>query len=209
MRGLIQIRVLMLLLGLGLFAGFTSHPTHAQERRRIRDLDRTQFGIGFVANAPDAMTGVGGYVVFPQYGGFGIYVDAKFDYDNPSDLEEFEAGLTPTQVQADWEGATILEYQSSYRSFNIALVKAVSPYLMAYAGGGIAQRSRFWEFEESSWTLGRGGIFWVEAPEEKETRTNMMIGLIMRLSSRISSQFGFETQPRGITAGISLRLPSW
>ena len=209
MRGLIPIRMLLLFLGFGLFAGLTSNPLHAQERSRIRELDRTQFGIGFVANAPDEMTGLGGYVVFPKWGGLGVYVDAKFDYENPSGLEEFEAGLTPAQVQADWEGATVLEYQSSYRGFNVALIKAINPYLMAYAGGGVAQRTRYWEFEESSWTLGKGGIFWVEAPSEKETRMNMMIGVMMRMSSRISSQFGLETQPRGITAGINLRFPSW
>jgi hypothetical protein len=36
-----------------------------------------------------------------------------------------------------------------------------------------------------------------------------MLGVFFRLTSLISSQFGFETQPRGITAGASLRLPRW
>lgn len=81
---------------------------------------------------------------------------------------------------------------------------------MVYGGGGIAQRTRFNEYEvPGDVSLGRGGLLWVEDPSQEESRVNLMLGLMMRVSSRITSHFGFETQPRGITAGMSLRIPSW
>lgn len=181
----------------------------AQSRPRVRELDGLQFGIGYIANAPDMVTGGGAYVIFPKWGGIGIYVDAKFDPENPSDSEEFEPGLTAVQAQNEVPGARFVEHESSYRSFNVALVRPVSPYLMIYGGGGLAYRTEYQEYEEPSKNYGRGGIFWVEAPSRDETRFNIMLGIMMRMSSRLTSHFGFETQPRGITAGLSFRLPSW
>jgi len=207
MLGYTNLRGLFLFVYLSVGLGFLPFRTEAQGTPR--ELDRTQFGIGYIANAPDLMAGIGGYVVVPKLGGIGIYVDAKYDLQNPSDTQEFEPGLTVDQVENEVDGATFLESESSYQSFNVAVVRPLNPFLMVYFGGGLAQRTRYSEYEDRSGTLGRGGVFWVEDPSQEENRLNMMIGFMMRMGPRITSQFGFETQPRGITTGVSLRLPSW
>ena len=193
----------------GLVMGLGSFPCHAVAQGAPRALEGPQFGIGYIASAPDLMGGIGGYVVVPTLGGIGIYLDAKFDLQNPSSSEEFESSLTAEQVPHEVVGANFIESESSYRSFNVAVVRPLNSFLMVYLGGGLAQRTRYNEYEDPSKTLGRGGIFWVEFPSEAENRMNMMIGMMMRVGPRITSHFGFETQPRGITVGISLRLPSW
>ncbi len=209
MRGFANARILCTALLVGLLWSVGSSDLEAQSRSGPRELDAPQFGIGFIANAPDMMTGGGAYVVLPKWGGIGIFVDAKFDYQNPSDSEEFEPGLTADRVPFEVDGANFIEHESSYRSFNVGLIRPINPFLMVYGGAGLAKRTRYSEYEEPSREYGRGGIFWVEAPSEAEDRLNMMIGLMMRMGPRITSHFGFETQPRGITVGFSLRLPSW
>jgi hypothetical protein len=172
-------------------------------------LERTHFGIGYVANAPGLLAGGNAYLVIPRWGGVGIYVDAKFDIDNPSGDDAFVDSLDATQVANQVTGAEFVDAESSWRSINVALVRPVSAFLMVYGGAGISHRTRYHFYEEPSQTLGLGGVFWVEAPAEEEDRVNLMLGVLMRLSSRVSTQFGFETEPRGLSVGASLRLPRW
>lgn len=195
---------LAFLLGSGM--GMTAQPLWAQSTPR--ELSRTQFGIGYVANAPDLLAGGGGYVLFPTWGGIGLYVDAKFDTGNPSDDLAFQPGLTPDEVEDQLPGAEFIKREGSWRSFNVGLVRPVSPFLLAYGGAGYATAS-YYRLYEVVGDDDIGRAIWVEAPEDDESRVNLMLGVFMRLTGRISTQFGFETQPRGITAGASLRLPRW
>jgi hypothetical protein len=184
-------------------------PHSARGQETLRELDRTQFGIGYIANAPDQLGGVGGYFVLPKWGGIGLYLDYKWDLSSPADSEDFEGGLTAEDVPFEVPAAEFLERKSSYRGFNVALVRPVSTFLMVYGGAGIAEQTRFQSFQDPSGNLGRAGIFWVESPSTSENRVNILLGLMMRMGSRITSHFGFETQPSGVTAGVSLRFPKW
>ena len=197
----------------------TAADVAGQSLRRPREIDRKQYGFGYVVNAPEMMGGVGAYVLFPpgswglseRLGAWGIYVDAKFDLENPSDSDDFEPDWTAQMVLDSIQGNIPGETQSSWMSLNVALVRPVNPYLNIYAGGGYARRTKFRLYEDPSgeWDLGRADVFWVESPSELDTRFNMMVGIMMRLGPRISSQFGIETQPRGVNAGVTLRLPAW
>ncbi len=215
MRG--SAALFFLVLCLGVTAGEGEGQSQSQSQNRPRELDRTQYGFGWVANAPEIMTGLGGYVLLPpgawgmdaRYGGLGIYVDVKIDLDNPSDSKDFEPGLTAQEALNTVSGIIPGEKESSWQSFNVALVRPMNPYLSLYAGGGYVKRTRYHQYEDPQKNLGRAGVFWVESPLEEDTRFNMMLGILMRLGPRFSSQFGFETQPRGVSVGISLRLPRW
>lgn len=192
---------------LGLMMSYTN-PAKAQAVQS--PLDRPHFALGYVANAPDVMGGVGAYFVSSFLGGIGLYVDAKFDLEDPSDDGDiFESGLTAEDVvnSPDLVGAEFIQNEKSYRSFNVAVVRPLSPYLAVYAGGGLVQITEYHLFEDPDSELGRAGVFWVEAPEFDETRPNFMLGAFLRMSSFISTQIGFETEPRGFTIGASLRLP--
>jgi hypothetical protein len=171
-------------------------------------LDRPHFAVGYAANAPNLMGGGGAYLVTRYFGGIGVYLDAKFDVENPSGDRNFESGLTADDVLDQVVGAQFIKREASYRSFNAALVRPVSPYLIVYAGGGLVQRSYYHLYEAPSEPdLGYAGVFWVKAPSEDDTQANFMLGVFMRVSSFLSTQAGIETQPRGFTVGASFRLP--
>ena len=170
-------------------------------------LDQPHFGLGYVANAPDMMAGVGGYYMSSVLGGLGLYLDAKFDIEDPSGEDTFESGLTAEDVENTVQGADFIRREPSYQSFNAAIVRPVSPYLLVYAGGGLVRVSEYHLFEADNQELGSAGVFWVEAPAQDETRGNIMLGAFLRMSSFLSVQVGFESEPRGFTFGGSLRLP--
>lgn len=207
MRGFTRLGFCFVVLSLGLGLGGIFQGLLAQET--IRELDRTQFGIGYMANAPDQMAGGGGYVLFQKWGGIGLYVDYKWDISSPANDEGFEKDLTAEEVPYEVAGANFLERKSSYKSLNFALVRPISPFLMVYGGAGLARRTRYHSYEDPSTNLGRGGIFWVESITESGDFPNFLIGLMMRVGPSITSHFGFETQPRGATVGLSFRLPRW
>lgn len=167
-------------------------------------------GIGYVANAPDVMVGGAAYVVLPAFGGIGLYVDAKFPGGSPAGSRDFEEGLTPSQVENQVPDAEFRRRESSWQSFSVALIRPLNPSLMVYGGLGRFKRTEYWLYEASPTVdLGRAGVFWVESPDDAESGVSVMVGALMRLSSLISTQFGFESRPRGFTVGMSLRLPPW
>jgi len=170
-----------------------------------RSLDGPRFGVGYVGNAPDLMGGGAAYLVLPALGGIGIYVDAKYDTGSPSRSPDFEADLTTADVVDQVSGANFIEREPSWRSFNVALIRPINPSLMLYGGLGRSKATQYDLYEAALSGLGRGGVFWVEAPRDKISETNVLAGVLMRLSSVITTQFGFETHPRGVTIGASLR----
>jgi hypothetical protein len=172
-------------------------------------LTPPRFGIGYVANGPDLLVGGGGYVVLRVLGGIGFFADMKVDLESPSRKPEFLSHLTARQVEAQVEGAVLQFPDNSWRSFNIGLVRPVSPWLMLYAGGGYAIRTRYRAYQEPSEEMGFLGFFWVEAPEERKTTINTMFGGFMRISRRLAFQIGIETAPRGLTVGAFLGFPGW
>lgn len=172
-------------------------------------LDHTQFGFGVVGNVPETLVGLQGYVILPHMGGIGLYLDAKFDYENASGERAFEGALTAEWIENNVEGNKFVQGETSWRSFNAALVRPLTPYLIVYAGGGIAQGSEFGLYEDPSRNLGITGLLWVEDPRLDQTKVNFIAGTFLRLSPRVSTQFGFETQPKGFSVGVSLRLPRW
>jgi len=194
------------LLGLAVMCGIllASLPVAGQ------GLTRTHVGIGYVANAPDVMVGGAAYVVWPAWGGIGVYVDAKFPGGTPAGSRDFEAGLTPADVEGQVAGAEFRREESSWQTFSVALIRPLKSSLMVYGGLGHYKRTEYWLYEANpSVDLGRAGVFWVESPLDEESGISANVGLLMRLSPLVGTQFGLESNPRGFTAGVSLRLPPW
>lgn len=172
-------------------------------------LSRTQYGIGYVANAPDEIVGGGAYVLSPKRGGIGLYVDAKFDVSDPTGERGFDASVTSSEV-ANEVGGKYVESEESWRSFNVAVVRPLSASLMVYVGGGLAKKKGYdlYQVDPSS-PVGVSGVVWTENLEAAETKPNLMVGTMMRLTRRVTTHFGYETRPKGLTVGASLRLPAW
>ncbi len=203
-------RVPLLCLAAGVALGVVLAPGVAAQVRGSPPLSRTQFGFGYVGNAPDAVAGGMAYVLVPKWGGIGVYVDAKFDGSNPSGERGYDANYTSARLANEVDGANFVKTEESWRSFNIGVVRPLTPSFLAYVGGGLARTTSFDLFNVPLTTpVGLGGTAWVEDPEATETRANFMFGIMMRVTSRITTQFGYETQPDGLTVGASLRLPAW
>lgn len=172
-------------------------------------LSTPQFGFGYVANAPEAMAGGSAYVVVPGWGGIGIYVDAKFDVSNPSDEKGWDPNVTSAVVRTSPE-AKYLQSEESWKSFNVAVVRPLTPFLMGYVGGGLAKVRVFDLYAApQDFPYGFSGVVWAHDPASDATRVNLMAGMLMRMSRRVTAQFGYETHPQGVTVGLSLRLPPW
>lgn len=201
------IAALTLPLGLSVLTLASAAPAAGQNDPAA--LSRTQFGVGYVGNAPDALVGGGAYFIVPKWGGVGLYVDAKFDVANPTDERGWDASVTAAQVANDI-GGDFIKREESWRSFNVALVRSFSPTISAYAGAGVAKSTAYDLFDVALDSgVGYGGVVWAEDPASEETKVNVLFGIITRISSRISAHFGYDTQPSGVAVGLTLRLPAW
>jgi hypothetical protein len=186
-----------------------SPPGALAQTRGPAPLSKTQFGLGYVANAPEVMAGGSVYVLLPMGGGIGVYVDAKFDVSNPSDEKGWDPNATSAQVRKSPD-AKFLQTEESWRSFNVALVRPLTPSLLAYIGGGLAKvRTYDLYAAPADFPLGVGGVVWALDPPSAATRANFLVGMLMRMTPRVTAQFGYETRPSGVTVGLSLRLPPW
>ncbi len=184
-----------------LASGLAAAPLAAQDTPGIR------FGVGYTVNAPEMMAGASGFVILPAMGGIGLYLDAKVNPDSPRKEDTFLEGRTALQIEDEVPGVRFEDSKDSYRSFNAAVVRPVTPSLMLYAGAGISQMTRYRAYFDPAEEMGLAGHFWVEAPDEKATYVNGLAGAYLRLSSLISFQTGFETNPKGFTVGATFHLP--
>jgi opacity protein-like surface antigen len=172
-------------------------------------LQTAHFGIGYTANLPDAQVGGGAYVLLPRWGGIGLYLDAKFGISGPETERGYDGSVTAVEIEDDL-GGTFVREDATWWSANIALMRPLSPYFTLYAGGGVAHLSSYRLYNvDRELDVGVGGLVWARDTRGNTYKPNLMIGMITRLTSRVSAHFGYETQPDGVTVGLSLRLPRW
>ena len=184
----------------------------AAQRYAPPPLAEPHFGIGYVANLPDVQVGGAAYVLLPTWGGIGLYVDAKFATGGPTKETAYDPNVTAEQVENE-VGGIFIKDEKSWWSVNAALLRPLSPYFTLYAGGGVAHSTTYRLYDGIDRVefpnIGFGGVVWAEDPRDAAYQANFMVGMITRLSSRLSAHFGYETQPSGVTAGVSLRIPRW
>ena len=92
----------------------------------------------------------------------------------------------------------------------MALVRPLTPSLMGYIGGGLAKVRKYDLYAApQAFPYGLSGVVWAHDPPSDATRANFMVGMLMRMSTRVTAHFGYEARPNGLTVGLSLRLPPW
>ena len=166
------------------------------------------FGVGYTANAPRLLAGGSAWAVFPSLRGFGLYVDAKFSTDSPAGTgDEYLAGVTAEQMEADFPAHLFHVSEDAYRSFNAAVAYMVSRELIAYAGGGWVERTHYRQYYDETEEFGRFGFYWVDDPRYDTSGPNLLAGVLFRLGANVRAQFGAETRPFGFTAGLALNFP--
>jgi hypothetical protein len=166
-------------------------------------------GFGYTANAPEVMLGGSIWGLIPGLNGWGLYVDAKIDHEDPSRHEYYDATITAAQVLETYPDDEEAERDDRWVSFNAAVLKSVTNELILYAGGGWAQRDVYRYYLDPQRNRGQFGFYWVGDPDSSGGTVNIMAGVLLRASSRIRLQFGAETAPKGFTAGASVVLGGW
>lgn len=168
---------------------------------------QSRVGVGYVANAPRMFVGGSAHMLTDIFGGMGLYVDAKFDRQTPEgDQAPILGDLTVDEVEDQLGDELILE-DEVWQSFNVALIRPVTPELMLYAGGGMAERENYRQYYDGTGSRGLGGYYWVEDPEASGNEVNFMAGGMFRISSVFFVQFGAESAPRGATVGVIYSHP--
>lgn len=166
------------------------------------------FGVGYTANAPKLLAGGSAWAVFPGLRGFGLYADAKFSAASPaSNEDEFLAGITAEQMEADFPDHVFHVSEDTYRSFNAGLTKLITQEFIAYVGAGWVERTHYAKFYDETEEFGRFGFYWVEDPANSSGGVNFLGGVLLRMGPNLRAQFGAETRPFGVTVGLSLNFP--
>ena len=165
------------------------------------------FGFGYAANVPSQAVGFGAHVLFPLWGGTGLYADMKFDPSSPDREASFEPELTHEQAAAF--GDRWFQDQASWRTLNLGLIHRFTDELMVYAGAGYARRRAFSEYYDDRIPPERGdrGYYWIEDPENHGDGVNFFGGAFLRVRAGLWVQFGAEAAPPGVTLGLSLSFP--
>lgn len=165
-----------------------------------------RFGIGYVANMPNQAAGASVHVLTEFLGGMGVYVDAKFDLNSPEDEVGFLDSLTAREVD-DRIGDQLFHSDASWKSVNVALVRALGPQFVVYAGAGLADGTQYRQYLDETGQMGEFGYYWVRDEDASGTQVNFLAGGIFQLTRAFAFQVGFDTQPRGIALGVMYLVP--
>lgn len=185
---------------LALFILAASHGNAVAQMGPGAAFERPTWFIGYVANAPHLLLG-GTVAALPdRLGGWGLYLDAKRGIDSPASDPFFIP-----EISFD-EARTIRQHrlsknESHWRSFNVAVVRALQDDLILYLGGGAAEERAFGEFFDPDGDLGHFGHYFVEDEQAGGWQVNAMGGMYFRIMKHLAIQFGAESTPVGLTVG--------
>lgn len=163
-------------------------------------------GIGYVSNAPEELLGGTIWGVIPGFGGWGLYLDAKMDPEDPVGDGFLYNGMTSAEVEQQWPNDLRFVSVSRWWGLNVAITKVLTDDLVVYAGGGYAEETVYRQYHD--WEENRGvlGWYWAEDPDTSRTGVNVLAGGLMRISDAVRIQFGGESRPMGFTVGLSFVL---
>lgn len=170
---------------------------------------RPYVGLGYVASAPELFGGGAIYGVLPGLlGGLGLYIDAKFDLERPTENRGYEPDLTAEQVENEI-GDEFFRSEGSWYNINAALMRPLNDRLVLYLGAGYASQKIYNRYhdEEQTGEYGFGNYYWVEDVAAARTVVNVLGGAFIRIADNINVQFGAERHPNGFTVGASYLLP--
>lgn len=182
-------------------------PLRAQ-RAVVPDLRNAPFfGIGYVANVPDAFTGGAVLAITPKVlGGAGLYADVKFSPSSPARAVEYLPDVTVDQAE-NLYGDQLFLQKSAWLSVNLALVYAVTPELGLYAGAGYSREHHYRQYFDNSQTRGLEGFYWVGDDAASGNRINALGGAFLRAGRHVLFQSGLGARPAGVDVGVMFTFP--
>lgn len=160
-------------------------------------------GVGYVANAPQMLLGGTVWAVIPGLNGWGIYLDAKMDPEDPIGDGVLFSNMTRADVDEQWPSDLEFVSDERWRGFSVAAMKQLSDEMVLYAGGGYSEETVYQQYFDSQENRGVLGWYWVEDPDESRSGLNLVVGGMLRIAESVRIQFGGETVPMGFTIGLS------
>ncbi|HEX9693273.1 MAG TPA: hypothetical protein VGA22_14360 [Gemmatimonadales bacterium] len=174
----------------------------------IPDLkNSSHVGVGYTAHIPTNFLGFSALYVTPKLlGGFGVYIDARFETRSLTDDPGYLPGVTVQEAEVT-NADFLFEQSSEWSTVDVGLVYAVSQELAVYGGAGYTRERHYREYWDASETLGNLGFYLVDDPAASGNRVNVIGGALIRLTRYTLFQLGLGSKPPGATVGVMLVLP--
>lgn len=185
------------LVAIAALASLPALPSDAGAQTAPHFAEGSTLLVGYAANAPQQLLGVGMAAIFPGLGGWGLYLDAKVTADSPG-RETVLPAADPLDVR--------LRNEDAWTSTNAAVVRGFTRDFAAYVGGGVSWRTTYHRFADQSGERGDLGRYWVEEEDQPEAMGNLIVGAFLGLGRRLAIQAGWEAAPSGFTVGAHLRV---
>jgi hypothetical protein len=157
-------------------------------------------GGGLVVNAPDIIPG--GHVLLLFGNGWGVFAEGRASYNHPGRDPYYLPDIDREMAETIF-GDPLQHTEDAWLNANVGLVRALTGEMAAYAGVGVAQRTRYREYFDSSGQRGRLGYYWVRSDEESGAVLNTAGGMLFQLGNRILVNLGAELRPAGALIGFT------
>jgi hypothetical protein len=177
----------------------------AQVAGRADFSNARYYTLGYVVNAPQVLIGGGATLLNPT--GIGFFANVRVSNDSPGGRSNFMPGVTVDQALNEF-GDFFYKDESRWLVLSGGLTRVISPELAVYAGAGLARREYYREFEDPARERGELGYYWIEDTEISGDYLNLLGGLFFRAGRNLVMQFGVDSEPRGMTIGVHISLPS-
>jgi hypothetical protein len=177
----------------------------AQVAGRADFSNARYYTLGYVVNAPQVLIGAGATLLNPT--GIGFFANVRVSNDSPGGRSNFMPGVTVDQALNEF-GDFFFKDESRWLVLSGGLTRVISPELAVYAGAGLARREYYREFEDPARVRGEFGYYWIEDTEFSGDYLNLLGGLFFRAGRNLVMQLGVDSEPRGMTIGVHIGLPS-
>jgi hypothetical protein len=187
---------IIVVLTAALLLGWWAETAEAQQVEGLQQ--RPVWLVGYSVKPPQQLLGGGLAAILSPSGRWGFLTDGRISTDGPQSRflrPTVEAGTLPSGSRKE-----------TWSNVNVAVLRAMTPELGLYAGGGVSwSTATYAQYER--WQEGQPvDMYWVETEGTGEVEANLVVGGLLRMASRIFVQFGWQTAPSGFTVGGFFRV---
>jgi hypothetical protein len=161
-------------------------------------------GLGYSANLPGVITGLGIFHLEPRWG-LGVFANVHYSLDSPEGDAFFFDDRTAEEARDDAHMA--LREREVYRSVSAGVIWPFDPEIAAYVGLGFTRERIFEEFEDPLQEMGDFGHYWVEDPTQERDGVNVTAGLFFQAGRHLFFRVGGELFPLGGSLGVYAAIP--
>lgn len=184
-----------------LLAALVAGPISAQvtEETGFSYLDGSTLKAGLAMSLPDAWMGFSAAWIRP--GNVGFYIDFKA---SPSGTQQsnYYSNISVNRAEQFFQDRRLAD-RVDWSVFNIGFAYPLASKLSVYIGGGMASKTFYRSYYDSTEILGRHGVYLISSPDSRESHINGTTGIYVPIGKTFSVQFGYDSAPGSVVAGLS------